>query len=481
MIKLCVFDMDGTTVDTLHTIAHYANGILEENGIATFPDEAYKDFVGAGALNMFLAVRERTGFAGELAVRMKDEWIRRYAADPLHLTRAYGGIADMLKALRDSGIKTAILTNKDQRLADAIAASLFPGGLAGPVLGDRPGRALKPDPGELLSLMRGLGVSPDECLYVGDTPIDMKTGRAAGCLTCGVSWGFRPVSSLLGSGADFIVSSPGDIVRCCAASALPDGGRPFPSTVRFPFGKQLLCFDLDGTLTQHRSGLEPENRAMLDELCRGHKVVIVGAGNCERIYAQTGGYPVDIIGNYGMQESTCSGGDFRVVRVDRSEPDRDYFVRTCAMLRSKYGFTEYAGEPLEFHSSGMVTFPLLGTAADIADKLAFDPDRAKRRRMYGEVLSLFPDYSVFIGGTSSFDFTGKRYNKYDAIMRYAGEHGYDPSRILYVGDDFSDGGGDSHVRTGGLDYVEVADYRRTPAALAFLTAGQTGPDQAGNS
>ena len=116
----------------------------------------------------------------------------------------------------------------------------------------------------------------------------------------------------------------------------------------------------------------------------------------------------------------------------------------------------------------MVTFPLLGTAADIADKLAFDPDRSKRRAMYPEVLSLFPDYSVFIGGTSSFDFSEKKYNKYDAIMTYAAEHGYKKDEILYVGDDFEDGGGDSHVRLGGLDYVKIDDYRKTPEALAYL-------------
>ena len=137
-------------------------------------------------------------------------------------------------------------------------------------------------------------------------------------------------------------------------------------------------------------------------------------------------------------------------------------------LRKKYGYTEYKGESVEFHSTGMVTFPLLGTKADIADKIAFDPTREKRKVLYPEVLELFPDYTVYIGGSSSFDFTEKKYNKYDAIMAYAQENGYAKEEILYVGDDFGVGGGDSHVKLGGLDYVEILDYTTLAEKLQYL-------------
>lgn len=232
--------------------------------------------------------------------------------------------------------------------------------------------------------------------------------------------------------------------------------------------KKLICFDLDGTLTQHRSPLGDENRRLLDELGKKYRLAMVGAGNCPRIYGQMGEYPIDIIGNYGMQESTVENGVFRIIRIDRHEPDRDYFRRTTDLLREKYGYTKYAGDPVEFHESGMVTFPLIGTKAAIEDKLAFDPDRSKRRAIYPEILRLFPDYSVYIGGTSSFDFSAKKYNKYDAIMTYAAKFGIEKEDILYVGDDFADGGGDSHVRIFGLDYIEVDDYRHTAEMLAFL-------------
>jgi hydroxymethylpyrimidine pyrophosphatase-like HAD family hydrolase len=232
--------------------------------------------------------------------------------------------------------------------------------------------------------------------------------------------------------------------------------------------KRLLCFDLDGTLTQHRSKLGAENKAVLDELSKKYKVIMVGAGNAPRIYGQMNEYPIDIIANYGMQESKIIDGKFTVIREDVSLPDKAYFLEKIAYLRKKYGYTEYKGESVEFHSTGMVTFPLLGTKAEVADKIAFDPTREKRRVLYPEVLEIFKDYTVYIGGSSSFDFSGKEYNKYDAIMKYAKENGYKKDEILYIGDDFGDGGGDSHIRLGNMDYIEITDYKRLRESLSHL-------------
>ena len=232
--------------------------------------------------------------------------------------------------------------------------------------------------------------------------------------------------------------------------------------------KRLICFDLDGTLTQHRTKLEKESRELLNALQNKYKVIMVGAGNAERIHAQMDGYPIDIIANYGMQESKMVDGKFTIVRQETAYPDKEYFLRTTQYLREKYGYIDYKGDGVEFHATGMVTFALLGTKADIADKLAFDPTREKRKVMYDEVLRLFPDYVVYIGGSSSFDFAEKQYNKYDAIMAYAKENGYTKDEILYVGDDFGDGGGDSHVRIYGMDYVEITDYKTVTEKLQFL-------------
>ena len=232
--------------------------------------------------------------------------------------------------------------------------------------------------------------------------------------------------------------------------------------------KRLLCFDLDGTLSQHKSHMPQANKDILKKLDEKYKVIMVGAGNAPRIYNQMEQYPIDIIANYGMQESAMVDGEFTIIREDTAEPDREYFNTTCMYLREKYGYTEYTGGHLEFHPSGMVTFCLIGSGARVEDKVVFDPDRSKRRVLYDEICSLFPEHSVYIGGSSSFDFAPKKYNKYDAIMTYAAEHGYALEDILFIGDDFGDGGGDSHVRIKGMDYVQVDDYTQLPELLNFL-------------
>lgn len=232
--------------------------------------------------------------------------------------------------------------------------------------------------------------------------------------------------------------------------------------------KRLIGLDLDGTLTQHRSPLDAGHRELLDKLSKKYKLIMVGAGNCPRIYGQMGQYPIDIIGNYGMQESRISDGRFTIVRDDKVLPDKEFFREKTAYLRKKYGYTSFKGEELEFHDSGMVTFPLLGTKADIADKLAFDPSRSKRHVLYPEVLEIFKGYEVYVGGSSSFDFAPAGYNKYDSMVRYGKEHGFDVDEMLYVGDDFGEGGGDSHIRIKGMDYIAIDDYRNSIVKLEIL-------------
>ncbi|MCQ2387197.1 MAG: HAD hydrolase family protein [Clostridia bacterium] len=232
--------------------------------------------------------------------------------------------------------------------------------------------------------------------------------------------------------------------------------------------KKIIAFDLDGTLTQHRTKLNKQNRELLFKLKEKYDLVMIGAGDCKRIYNQMEEFPINIIGNYGMQESTVVNGEFKLIKEEKYEVDRDFFNKNCDYLRKKYGYTNYKGESIDFHVSGMVTFALLGVDADINDKVKFDPTREKRKVMYKEVLEIFKDYTVFIGGSSSFDISKKQYNKYDAFMEYAKRKGYTKDEMLFVGDDFGDGGGDSHIRLGGIDYVFIENYENAPKDLEYL-------------
>lgn len=225
---------------------------------------------------------------------------------------------------------------------------------------------------------------------------------------------------------------------------------------------RLIAFDLDGTLTQHKTPLAQPNLGVLDSLGEKYKLLMVGAGMCSRIFRQMNGYPIDIIGNYGMQFCTYNAETKALDKVfDMHAPcDRESVERRITALRERFGYTEYTGDNVEYHDSGCVTFPLLGTKADIAAKLAFDPDRSKRKPLYPAVRDAFPDYTVFIGGSSSFDFAPFPYNKYYALDKYCAEYGYSHDEVVYVGDDYGPGGNDEAVYLSDFTFVRVDDYMR---------------------
>ena len=189
---------------------------------------------------------------------------------------------------------------------------------------------------------------------------------------------------------------------------------------------------------------------------------MVGAGQCMRIFNQLDGYPMDVIGNYGLQYGKYNEetGSLDIVR-DLSFPcDRESVEKRVSFLRQKHGFTEFAGDSVEFHPSGCITFAILGTKAKQEDKLAFDPDRTKRRAFYDEVCELFPEYVVFVGGSSSFDMAPKPYNKYHALDLYCQEHGYAHDEVVFVGDDYGLGGNDESVYKSDFKFICVDDYQK---------------------
>ena len=233
---------------------------------------------------------------------------------------------------------------------------------------------------------------------------------------------------------------------------------------------KLIAFDLDGTLTQHKTRLSDENRAVLDALGKKYKLVMVGAGKCQRIFDQMNSYPIDIIGNYGLEVSKYDEARGELVKVSakKFDCDRESIEKRVAMLRRRYGFTEYRGDSVEFHDSGCVTFAILGTKAIQEDKLAFDPDRAKRRKIYKEVCDTFPEYTVFIGGSSSFDMAPSPYDKRYALELYCKEHGFTPDEVIFVGDDYGEGGNDEAVYKSDFGFITIDDYRLFGEAVKEL-------------
>lgn len=225
---------------------------------------------------------------------------------------------------------------------------------------------------------------------------------------------------------------------------------------------KLIAFDLDGTLTQHKTPLDEKNRAVLEALGKKYSLLMVGAGQCRRIFNQMGGFPIDVIGNYGLQycRYDATSQDLAVERDLTLPCDRESVEKRVTYFREKYGFTDFTGESVEFHPSGCVTFAILGTKAKQEDKLAFDPDRSRRRAIYAEVCELFPEYVVFVGGSSSFDMAPKPYNKYYALDLYCKEKGFFHNEVVFVGDDYGMGGNDESVYLSDFGFIKVDDYTK---------------------
>ena len=213
-IKCAVFDLDGTLLNTIKTITHYLNFALSMSNLPTVSEQECGGFVGDGVRMLLLrAIEARGEYSEDLYNKMYEDYNTAYNAEPHYLTEAYDGISLMLRALRESGIRLAVLSNKPHFATLATVEKFFPDTFDA-VLGGREGVPLKPDPTVLLEVIRSLGFEPSECAYIGDSDVDMLTARNAGAsLAIGVSWGYRSRELLIESGADCIADTAHDISR----------------------------------------------------------------------------------------------------------------------------------------------------------------------------------------------------------------------------------------------------------------------------
>ena len=201
MELLAVFDLDGTLVDSLADIAAAMNWALAHHGLPTHPEAAYRGFVGEGVREL---VRRSAGLGSPdapLHAALLESYRGYYAEHLLDRTRPFPGFAPLLTRLAEQGVRLGVLSNKSDAFTRQLVAALFPGHTFGAVYGERPGVARKPDPAAALALAAELGAAPGACAFVGDTPVDMKTARAAGMHAVGVTWGFRDAEELRAHGA----------------------------------------------------------------------------------------------------------------------------------------------------------------------------------------------------------------------------------------------------------------------------------------
>ena len=212
MIKCCIFDLDGTLLNTLKTITYYVNKTLLSFGIEPISEDDCRRFIGNGAKHLIGSALQSRGVCdGEFTLQVLRAYNAEYNVNTSYLTVEYEGITAMLKALSSRDITLGVLSNKPDKTTQ-LAVEEFFSGIFNAVHGGRDGIKLKPHPDSLLSMIDEMGYTPDAVAYIGDTGVDVQTAKAASvALSVGVSWGFRDRSDL--SDADVIADTANDILR----------------------------------------------------------------------------------------------------------------------------------------------------------------------------------------------------------------------------------------------------------------------------
>ena len=205
--SLAVFDLDGTVLDTLADLAAAVNAALSRHGYPKRTVGEVCSFVGNGVKKLIeRAVPD--GTAPEETAAVFEDFMAYYRLHCADKTAPYEGIPEMLLDLRAAGVRLAVLSNKAHAATVALCERYFPQ-LFDAVLGEREAMGIrkKPAPDALFSLMREMGVTAKETVYIGDSDVDVQTAAAAGVDLLAVSWGFRSAKLLHEVGATVIADS----------------------------------------------------------------------------------------------------------------------------------------------------------------------------------------------------------------------------------------------------------------------------------
>ncbi len=209
-IKGIIFDLDGTVLDTIEDIGDSMNEVLEGLGMEKLSYNEYKLKVGRGFRNL---VKDIIPNSSEEEIDSNYEALElAYERNYLNKSKPYEYIVKMLNSLVDKDIKIGINTNKNQKYASNLIAEKFENISFIDIVGVEDGRYIKPDPTSGNNIIEKMGLSKDEVLYIGDTEVDIKTGKNIGVKTVAVAWGFRNFEDLKIENPDFMIENPMEII-----------------------------------------------------------------------------------------------------------------------------------------------------------------------------------------------------------------------------------------------------------------------------
>ncbi len=211
-LKSVIFDMDGTLLDTLDIISRTNNTILQKHGFPTHSIEEYKCFVGDG-MRMLLRRALPKEAPDDVISLLLPEVLDLYHEEGVGTIPPFEGIREMLSGLVERRIKISILTNKEHKYALLNAETILGEFHFDAILGERPGKPLKPAPDGIFEISEITKVPLSQTIYVGDMKADVLTAKNAGITSVACLWGFGRKEELLALGADILISEPRELLE----------------------------------------------------------------------------------------------------------------------------------------------------------------------------------------------------------------------------------------------------------------------------
>lgn len=213
LIKLAIFDLDGTLVDTVSSLEKSINLMLADYGASGLDRAQVKRFVGYGSKKFVESALAAKSCEPSVAEAL-DRYLFHFTDYCAYKAEPYPGICDLLREMQGRGIKISCLTNKPQAMAEKVLASCFdPHGIEfDRILGQSEAYPRKPDPTSSLALLAEFGLEPDQAIFIGDSDADMATAKAAGIRRLAVTWGFRTREELAAAGAETYIDQAATIL-----------------------------------------------------------------------------------------------------------------------------------------------------------------------------------------------------------------------------------------------------------------------------
>lgn len=205
-----IFDLDGTILDTLLDLANAVNFAMRSMGFPERTVQEVRSFIGNG-IKVLIKRSVPSDTSEDDYVKALEIFTKYYLEHIADYTKPYDGITDVINNLRREGCKVAVVSNKAHVAAQAVVKDFF-GDIFDMVVGKMDDFPSKPEPDSLLYTMKALGCKAEECIYIGDSDVDVMTAHNAGIECIGVTWGNRDEDVLVASGAQYIAHTPKDIL-----------------------------------------------------------------------------------------------------------------------------------------------------------------------------------------------------------------------------------------------------------------------------